>query len=76
VGEPQILIGYDWLGRRISPVLFTLSQKITKPPQCPDWDIDMHFLASQPTKRVFASAILKRVFFLCPIASVSAIDSW
>jgi len=26
----------------------------------------MHFLASQPTKRVFASAILERVFFLCP----------
>ena len=47
-------------------MLFSLSEQITKPLQCPDCDIDMQFLVSQPTKRVFVSTILERKFFLCP----------
>jgi hypothetical protein len=47
-------------------MLFNLIMQIAKPLQCPDCDIDMRFLGSQPTKRVFISTILRRVFFLCP----------
>jgi len=46
-------------------MLFDLSKQIAKP-QCPDCKIDMHFLVSQPTKRVFLATILERRFFLCP----------
>jgi predicted RNA-binding Zn-ribbon protein involved in translation (DUF1610 family) len=47
-------------------MLFNLSKQIAKPLQCPDCGIDMQFLVSQRTKRVFASTILERAFFLCP----------
>jgi hypothetical protein len=47
-------------------MLFDSSKKLDKPLQCPDCDIDMFFLGSRPTRRVFASTILVRVFFLCP----------
>jgi len=43
-----------------------LFSPIAKPQQCPDCDIDMHFLASRPTRRVFVATILERAFFLCP----------
>jgi hypothetical protein len=43
-----------------------LFSEIAKPLHCPDCNIDMHFLASRPTKRVFVATILERVFFLCP----------
>jgi hypothetical protein len=47
-------------------MLFDLGKQIVKPLKCPDCDTDMHFFASQPTKRVFLSTILERKFFLCP----------
>jgi len=47
-------------------MLFNLKSQIAKPLECPDCDIEMLFLASQPTKRVFVSTILGRSFFLCP----------
>lgn len=40
--------------------------QIAKPLQCPDCDIDMRFLVSQSTKRVFASTIVERALFVCP----------
>src|SRR5262245_63065212 len=43
-----------------------LFSQIAKPLQCPDCEIDMHFLALRPTKRVFVATILERAFFLCP----------
>src|SRR5215510_15332366 len=43
-----------------------LFSPIAKPQQCPDCDIEMHFLASRPTRRVFVATILERAFFLCP----------
>jgi len=43
-----------------------LLSPFAKPQQCPDCDIDMHFLASRPTRRVFVATILERAFFLCP----------
>jgi hypothetical protein len=47
-------------------MLFDLSRQIAKPPECPDCDIVMEFLASQRTKRVLVSTILERTLFLCP----------
>jgi hypothetical protein len=47
-------------------MLFNLSEQIAKSLQCPDCNIDMDFLASVRTNRVFVSTILERVFFLCP----------
>jgi hypothetical protein len=46
-------------------MLFNSSAQI-KQLQCPDCDIDMFFLGSRPTRRVFVSTILGRAFFLCP----------
>ena len=45
-------------------MLFGLSKQMA--PQCPDCDIEMHFLSSQRNKRVFVSTILERTLFLCP----------
>jgi len=45
--------------------MLNLSKQIAKPLQCPDCDIDMHFLVSKPMTRVFVSTILVRRFFLC-----------
>jgi hypothetical protein len=47
-------------------MLFNLNKQIAKLLQCPDCSIDMLFLGSRPTKRVFASTVLERAFFLCP----------
>src|SRR5262249_15258954 len=47
-------------------MFFNSSAQIDKRLQCPDCDIDMFFLGSRPTRRVFLSAILERRFFLCP----------
>jgi hypothetical protein len=47
-------------------MLSDLSKQIAKPPQCPDCDIDMQFLALQATRPVFVSTLLERTFFLCP----------
>jgi len=47
-------------------MLFNSNKQIAKVLQCPDCSIDMLFLGSRPTKRVFASTVLERVFFVCP----------
>jgi hypothetical protein len=47
-------------------MLFDPKKKITKPLRCPDCRIDMDFLASQYTRRVFLSTLLERSFFHCP----------
>jgi len=47
-------------------MLFNLSKQIGKWPQCPDCGLDMQFLVSERTKRVFVSTIFERALFLCP----------
>jgi hypothetical protein len=46
-------------------MLFDPKKKITKPLRCPDCRIDMDFLASQSTRRVFLSTLVERNFFVC-----------
>ena len=47
-------------------MLLNLISQMAGPLQCPDCSIDMQFLTSQRTKRVFVSTILERRFFVCP----------
>jgi len=46
-------------------MLFDLSKQLAKPIRCPDCDIEMQLFALRPTKRVSASTILERRFFIC-----------
>jgi len=43
-----------------------LCEPKTKSLRCPDCWIDMEFLVSQTTSRVFLSTLLERAFFVCP----------
>lgn len=47
-------------------LLFGLNKEIAKALICPDCAIDMQFLVSERTKRVFVSTIFERTLFLCP----------
>jgi uncharacterized protein with PIN domain len=47
-------------------MLIGLTRKNAQPLRCPDCDVDMDFLQSQYTSRVFVSTLLERAFYRCP----------